>query len=79
MGLAQEGSEVPHVAVGGIDVAVVGDVVAVVLQRRGIKRQQPDGRGPQVLQIVELLREASEIADAVAVAVVKGAHVQADR
>ena len=59
-----------------MDLGVVGDVVAVVAQRRGIKRQQPQRRDAQVLQIVELLRQAAKVADAVVVAVVERADVQ---
>ena len=58
-----------------MDVGVVGDVVAVILQGRGVKGQQPDGGDPQVLQIIQLLGEPPEIADAVLVAVIKGADV----
>ena len=56
-------------AVGRVDGAVVGDVVAVVAQRRGVERQQPDRRDAQLLDVVELGDHALEIADAVAVGV----------
>ena len=52
----------------GIDAAVVGDVVAVVLAGARIERQQPERVDAEVLQIVELLGQAGEVADAVAVA-----------
>ena len=58
-----------------MNVGVVGDVVAVVAQRRGTEGQQPDGGDAQVLQVVELLRQAAEIADAVGHAVEEGADV----
>ena len=45
------------------------------LQRRGIERQQPEAGDAEVLEIGKLLREAGEVADAVAVAVVEGADV----
>ncbi len=76
MGLVQQSLEIVDGAVNGIDAGVVGDVVAVVAQRRGIKGQQPNGRDAEVLQVIELLDDAEEIADAVAVAVAKGADVQ---
>ena len=41
-------------AVAWIDAGVIGDVVAVVPQRRRIKRKQPDRGHPQFLEIVEL-------------------------
>ena len=76
VGLADERLEVAQRAVLGLTLGVVGDVVAVVLQRRRIERQQPDRGDAQVLQVVELLGQPLEVADAVAVAVVEGADVQ---
>ena len=57
-------------------VEVVGDVVAVVAQGRREERQQPDAGDAQILQVVELLDQALEIADAVVVAVVERLDVQ---
>ncbi len=62
-------------AVAGVDVGVIGDVVAVVPQGRGVEGQQPDGGDAQVLEVVEPLGQAAEVADAVAVAVLEGADV----
>ena len=59
-----------------VDRPVVGDVVAVVAQRRGVERQQPEGRDAQVVQVVELRDEAPEVADAVVVAVAERPHVE---
>ncbi len=63
--LADEALEIGHAAVGGMDVLVVGDVVAVVAQRRRVERQQPQRRDAEILQVVELAPQALEIADAV--------------
>ena len=52
-----------------MDVQVVRDVVAVVLERRGKEGQQPEAGDAEILQVVELLRQALEVADAVVVAV----------
>ena len=52
-----------------VDVAVVGNVVAVVAAGARIERQQPQRGDAEVVQIVEPLGQAGEIADAVAVAV----------
>ena len=57
-------------------VLVVGDVIAIIAQGRGIKRQQPECRDPQVLQIVQLLGQSWKITDAIAVTVVEGPHVE---
>ena len=72
----QERLEVLQCAVTRMNRSVIRDVVTVVAQRRRIKGQQPDGGDSQFLQIIEPLRQAGEIADAVAVAVAKRAHVQ---
>ncbi len=64
-----EPREVVERAVARVDVQVVGDVVAVVAQRRGKEGQQPEAGDAEALQVVELLREALKVADAVVVAV----------
>ena len=53
----------------GEDVGVVGDVVATVAQRRGEERRHPQAVDAEPLQVVELLDQALEVADAVAVGV----------
>ena len=65
-----------HRAEIGIDVAVVGDVIAVVATGRGVERQQPQGRDPELLEVVELFSQADEIPDAIVVAVGKGLDVK---
>ena len=71
-----EAAEVLHRAEVGIDRAVVGDVVTVVAAGRRIERQQPDGGDAELLQIIELLGQAREVADAVIVAVGERLDVQ---
>jgi hypothetical protein len=69
VGLADEAADVAQHAVVRVDTREIGDVVAVVAQRRGIEREDPDRGDAQVLQVIELLRQAGEIALAVRVAV----------
>ena len=76
VGLLQEALERLEVAVARVDVAVVGDVVAVVAQRRRVEGQDPEGGDAELLEVVELGGEAVEVADAVAVGVAEGTHVQ---
>ncbi len=76
VGLAQEHPEIAERAVIRMDSLVVSDVVAVVLQRRGIERQQPQGADAQVLQIVELARQPAKIADAVGISVKESPDVK---
>ena len=68
--------EVVERAVARMDVLVVGDVVAVVSQRRRVERQQPEAVDAEALQVVELLRQAGEVADAVVGAVEERADVR---
>ncbi len=76
LGFDDEAPEILHGAEIGIDVAIVGDVVAVVAARRGIERQQPQRGDAEILQVVELFGQPGKIADAVIVAVGKGLDVE---
>ena len=64
-----EAIEVLERAVARMDVLVVGDVVAVVLERRRVEREQPEAVDAEPLQVLELLRQALEVPDAVVAAV----------
>src|SRR6266566_8918778 len=59
-----------------IDVEIIGDVVAVITQRRGIEWQEPDSRNAELLEIIELFDQATEVAHPIAVAVTKRLNVQ---
>ena len=74
--LADELAELLARAVAGVDAVVVGDVVAVVAQGRRVERQEPEAGDPQVLEVVELLDQPGEVADAVVVAVEERLDVQ---
>ncbi len=58
-----------------MDRKIIRDIVAVVAQRRRKKRHQPDGIDAQLLKIVELLRQAPKVANAVRVGIEKCADV----
>ena len=75
VGGLEELADVVHRPVVGVDRLVVGDVVAAVAQRTRVHRQQPDAVHAEPLQVVELLRQAAEVAGAVGVAVVEAAQV----
>ena len=62
-------------AEGGLDVAVVGDVVAGVGHRRGVAGVEPDRVDAEVGQVAESVADAVQVADPVAVAVGEAAHV----
>ena len=75
MRLADEALEVAERAVVGVHVGVVGDVVAIIPQRRRIEGQQPDRRHAEVANIVELVDQTVEVADAIVVTVGEATHV----
>jgi hypothetical protein len=58
------------------DVIVVGDVVAVIQPRAGVKRQQPDAIDAELGDRVEAVGQALEIADAVIAAVHVGGDIE---
>ena len=67
--------EVLEGAQTGVDVAVVGDVVAAVGQLRGIERAQPHGIHSQVPQVVRATGHAAQVPQAVAVGVLEAARI----
>ncbi|GIW54052.1 MAG: hypothetical protein KatS3mg082_0456 [Nitrospiraceae bacterium] len=79
VGVVEERPHVLERAVIRIDAPVIRHVIAVVPQRRREEGEQPQAIDAQPLQIVQLLPEAAEVADAVVVAVVKRLDVQARR
>ena len=75
-GLVHEAAEVPHVAELRVDVAVIGNVVAVIAPGAGIEWQKPQRRDAEIAQIVEPLGQPREIADAVVVGVLERFDVE---
>ncbi len=59
----------------GIDADIVRDVVAEIDLRRGIDRRQPDGIHAECLQVIEPLGDAVQVADAVAIRILKAARI----
>ncbi len=76
VGGVEDSLEIVQGAVAGIDVDVVGDVVAVVSQRRGEEGEHPEAGDAEVLQVVEFGEQAGKVADAVGVGVHEGADVE---
>ena len=72
---AQKALKIAQRAIGGMNLGVIGDIVTIVAQRRRTEGQQPDRRHAQVLEVVQLLRQAAEVTDAVHYAVEKCAHM----
>jgi len=76
VGLTHEQLEILEGPIARMNAVVIGDVVAVVLERRRIEGQQPDRGDSQVFQVIELAHEPLEIPDAVAAAVQESLHRQ---
>src|SRR5437870_12364793 len=76
MGRIKKGAKIIKGAEVRIDVEIIGDVVAVITQRRRIKRKKPDGRDAKLLEIIQFLDQATEIAHSIAVTVAKRLDVQ---
>src|ERR1700722_16232056 len=56
--------------------SVVRNVVSIIAQWRWVKRKKPYGGNPKFLQIIESLRKAGEIPDAVGIAVAESTHMK---
>jgi hypothetical protein len=69
VGGAQQPLEVPKRPVVRVHAVVVGNVVAVVLERRRVKRQEPDRGDAEADEVVEAVDQSAEVADPVLVAV----------
>src|SRR5438034_11225054 len=76
MGRIKKGAKIIKGAEVRIDVEIIGDVVAVITQRRRIKRKKSYGRDGQRLEIIQFLDQATEIAHSIAVTVAKRLDVQ---
>ena len=70
-----EGVGVVEAAEAGVDVAVVGDVVAGVVHRRDVEGADPQRVDPEVAQVGQAARDARQVADAVTVGVGPRARV----
>ena len=58
-----------------IDIAVVADVVSEIRHRRGIDRRYPDCIDAKPREVIEALAQSLQVANAVAIRVLKGARI----
>ena len=72
---ADERIHILHRAEARIDGAVVGDVIAAVVLRRGEKRREPEEVDAQLLQVAELCGDALQVAEPIPVRVVEGFRI----
>ena len=63
------GTEIIH------DIAVIGNIVAVVIIRRFVNRRQPDHINSERLQVIQMCGDSIQITDAVTVAVREAAGI----
>src|SRR4029077_6504656 len=66
VGLVEKKLEIMQGAVVRMNAVVIGDVIAVVFQRRRIEGQQPERRDAEVLEKIEFFGKPCEIAASVA-------------
>ena len=76
MRFADEVTDIGAGAILRVHIMVVGNVVAIVTERRRIERQQPKSVYAEVLQVVELLGQPLEVANTIAIAIKKGFDMQ---
>src|SRR6185437_526780 len=72
----QKGLEIRDRAIHRMNAGVIGNVVAIVLQRRREKRQQPQTSDAEILKIIKLLKEPGKIADSIRIAIFKCTDVE---
>jgi hypothetical protein len=75
VGLLDEVGEICQGPVLGIDVAVIGDVVPMILLRRGIEGRDPDRVDSEVFDVTEPGGDAGQVADPVVVRVGEAPYV----
>src|SRR5450432_3704137 len=75
MRFAEEVLEITESTVGGMDVGIVGNVVAVIAPRGRAEGQDPDRRDSKVLEVIQFLGEAGEIAHTVTGTIEEGTYV----
>src|SRR6516225_2998342 len=68
--------EVVNRAIHRMDVQIIGDVVAVILQRGRKEGQEPQASDTEVLKVIHFLNQTREVTDSIAIAVLKCADVQ---
>ena len=70
-----EGIEVLQGAEEGVDVLVVGDVVAVVVLRGAVDGAEPHDVDPELVEVVQSAGQAGDVTDPVTIGVGEGAGV----
>ena len=64
-----EMAELVNRSIHGIDIVIIGNVIPIISQRRGIKGEKPDGGNPQVLQVIQFLSQSCEVSYSISITV----------
>ena len=59
-----------------INVEIIRDVIAVILERRRIERQEPERVDTEFLEIIELFDQPAKVSNPICISVVKRLDVQ---
>jgi hypothetical protein len=70
-----QGVKISQRAKGRINRAVIGNIIAKVLHRRGKKGRYPDGINAQIGDVVQPPGDAGKIAHPIAIAILKAARI----
>ena len=73
--LGDQAIHVLHGAEAGVDVVIVGNIIALIRHRRTVHRRKPENFHTQRLQLVQLADDAGDIADPVAVGIAKALRI----
>src|SRR4029453_6099455 len=76
MRLLDEHLKIVQSTIVRVHIAAVCNTEALITQRRGTERQEPEGRHAEITQIGQLLDKSLKITDAIAIAVIKGPHME---
>src|SRR5690606_38831574 len=77
IGLVQKLDDITQRSETGIDLVVIGDIIAVILHRRGEEWHQPQAGYAEAGQVIQPASEAGEVSDPVTVGVHESLYVKA--
>jgi len=73
--LLDQAAKVVHRSIVRMDAVVVGDVITIVAQRRGVHRQKPQTGDAEALDVRKLFDQPWDVADSIRVRIVERADV----
>ena len=73
--LGDQTVHVIHCAKTRVDVVIIGNIVALIGERRAVDRREPDNVDAEILEIIKLADNARKIADAVSVGITEALRI----